>query len=63
MAVTHTRPLLIATSVIALLAGCEQFGAKLATYGEAGSAPDYYRVGDAAPGTAENRRTTYAQPP
>lgn len=46
MAVTKTRPLLIATSVIALLAGCDTFGDKLATYGEAGSAPDYYRFGD-----------------
>jgi outer membrane protein OmpA-like peptidoglycan-associated protein len=46
MAVTHTRPLLIATSVIALLAGCDAFGAKLASYGEAGRTPDNYRIGN-----------------
>ena len=47
MTVTRTRPLLIATSVFALLAGCDAFGAKLETYGEAGSAPAYYDVGKA----------------
>ena len=47
MAVTHTRPLLIATSIFALLAGCDNFGAKLSTYGEAGRAPDHLRIGNA----------------
>ncbi len=46
MAATKTRTLLIATSVFALLAGCDEFGAKLATYGEAGSVPDYYNIGN-----------------
>ena len=41
-----TRPLLIATSVFALLAGCDDFGAKLHSYGEAGSVPDYYNIGN-----------------
>lgn len=43
MNVAKTRPLLIATSVIALLAGCED---TLKRYGEAGSVPDYYNVGN-----------------
>jgi len=47
MAITKTRPLLIATSVIALLAGCDDLGKRLETYGEAGRAPDYYRFGNA----------------
>ncbi|HCQ66373.1 MAG TPA: hypothetical protein DIU07_15025 [Rhodobacteraceae bacterium] len=46
MAVTHTRPLLIATSVIALLAGCDEAGTTLRGYGEAGHAPDHYRIGN-----------------
>ena len=41
-----TRPLLIATSVFAFLEGCEDFGAKLHSYGEAGSVPDYYNIGN-----------------
>ena len=42
MTVAKTRPLLIATSVFALLAGCED---TLKRYGEAGSPPAYYGLG------------------
>ena len=42
MTVAITRPLLIATSVFALLAGCED---TLKRYGEAGSPPAYYGLG------------------
>lgn len=41
-----TRPLLIATSVFALLAGCDETGARL-IHREAGSPPDYYAIGNA----------------
>ncbi len=45
MALTPTRPLLVATSIFALLAGCDEFGNTLQSYGEAGRAPEYYGVG------------------
>lgn len=47
MAVKKTRPLLIATSVFALLAGCDDFGNTLKSYGEAGRAPEYFGFGNA----------------
>jgi len=45
MAATHIRPLLVATSIFALVAGCDDFAGTLKTYGEAGRAPDRLDIG------------------
>jgi len=45
MAFPTPRTLLVATSITALVAGCEQFGDTLQKYGEAGRMPDRYGFG------------------
>lgn len=47
MSFTRTKSLLAATSVVALLAGCDNFGETLKGYGEAGAVPDNYLFGEA----------------
>lgn len=56
MTIKSPRPVVIAVSVTALLAGCSDFGNTLKSYGEAGSPPPNYDVGRAV----DNNMGTHA---
>jgi len=45
MAFSKPKSLLAATCAAALLTGCDSFGDRLKSYGEAGNAPDRYAIG------------------